>query len=227
MMLNKVFYIFFSVDLPEEKFLFKLPQAMNETHPDWKDEACWNISDTELLIQGVEQAQVITKTIMVKEGMPERLEALTEKTTDDINKVLERTILSSNIFDAEQRKLPIVKDPLRPAWNFPRDYGITAVRKSSNLSQRMIQICESICGPDLIRERQFVDNGIVQVTIKKDGKLLLLNMNIDLMIASSKRLSPIDDVIDESMKLPTLHPMYPTIGLLKKNIYKSHNMYRK
>lgn len=40
-----------------------------------------------------------------------------------------RIIYTSNIFDAHQEKLPKRKDPTRPAWVFPRDYGITNCRK--------------------------------------------------------------------------------------------------
>lgn len=42
---------------------------------------------------------------------------------------ISRSIMYSHIYDAQQVKLPVRKDPERPAWNFPRDYGINAKRK--------------------------------------------------------------------------------------------------
>lgn len=43
--------------------------------------------------------------------------------------VQNRCILKSHMFDAMQVKLPKIRDPERPAWNFPRVYGITDKRR--------------------------------------------------------------------------------------------------
>lgn len=43
--------------------------------------------------------------------------------------VIFRIIYTSNVFDAHQEKLPKRKDPARPAWVFPRSFGITNCRK--------------------------------------------------------------------------------------------------
>ena len=36
------------------------------------------------------------------------------------------------MFDAMQVKLPKIRDPQRPAWNFPQIYGIVDKRRKQN-----------------------------------------------------------------------------------------------
>lgn len=51
------------------------------------------------------------------------------KIPEPINKSMEEAVLMSHLLDAEQQKLSKIKDPLRPAFNFPRVLGITDSRK--------------------------------------------------------------------------------------------------
>lgn len=217
--------------MESENFLIQKPQAMDETHPDWHDKYCWQFDDHELLVQGTDQAQALTKTFLIKDSMPDKLEAIMSddcQTTNEIDSFVEKTIKTSTIFDAEQKKLPKLRDPTRPAWNFPRVYGITHVRKASNLSRKMLQMCEVICGKDMIKDRQIIDDAIIQVPIDTDSITMLLNMKVDLMIASKKSPSVLtNDISIDGLSLPDLHPMKPTVGLQKKNIYKPIDMYRK
>lgn len=80
-----------------------------------------------MLLEGLAQAKIITNTVEVKEGLPDKINV--DKSIKGINSRVKEIILSSHLFDAHQEKLPKIKDPLRPAWNFPRLYGITDVRK--------------------------------------------------------------------------------------------------
>ncbi|KAF7998248.1 hypothetical protein HCN44_009646 [Aphidius gifuensis] len=217
------------VVLETENFLIQRPQAMDKTHPDWHDKYCWQFDDHELLVQGTDQAQLLTKTILIKDSMPDKLETIMSndcQTTNVIDSFVEKTIKTSTIFDAEQKKLPKLKDPTRPAWNFPRVYGITHVKKASNLSRKMLQMCEVMCGKNMIKERQIIDDATIQVPIVKDSITMLLNMKIDLMIASKKSPSVLtDDISIDGLSLPDLRPMAPTVGLQRKNIYQSIDMY--
>lgn len=77
-------------------------------------------------MEGLNQAKILTKSIELKEGLPESI--VLKDISKSISKRVKNIILSSIIFDAEQKKLPKVKDPERPAWNFPRLYGITQNR---------------------------------------------------------------------------------------------------
>ncbi|CAG5100383.1 Similar to MRPL37: 39S ribosomal protein L37 [Cotesia congregata] len=182
-------------------------EIKDENHPDWKERPCFKLNTNDLLVMGTDQAQVLTKTLLVKEGLPDKIEGLIKDNSKEVDNIVKRIIQTSNIFDTHQEKLPIKKDPARPAWNFPRDYGLTDIRKSRNLAQSMIQLCELLCGPSIVRKRQLVHNGEVQVPLEKDGDLLMFNMTVDFMVTATKGLTPIE--ITEDLKDKTIPEIYP------------------
>lgn len=102
------------------------PIAYDETHPDWHDRPVLSYKDNNILLEGLNQAKILTKSIELKEGLPERI--VLKDISKKIDNRVKNIILSSCLFDAEQQKLPKLKDPERPAWNFPRVYGITQNR---------------------------------------------------------------------------------------------------
>ncbi|KAG8041702.1 hypothetical protein G9C98_007006 [Cotesia typhae] len=164
-------------------------EIKNENHPDWKEKPCFKLNTNDLLVMGTDQAQVLTKTLLVKEGLPDKIEGLIKDNSKEVDNIVKRIIRSSNIFDAHQEMLPKKKDPARPAWNFPRDYGLTDIRKSRNLAESMIQLCELLCGPSIVGKRQLVHNGEVQVPLEKDGDLVMFNMTVDFMVTATKARS--------------------------------------
>lgn len=48
---------------------------------------------------------------------------------EHVNTNVQSAIMTSHVFDAQQEKLAKIKDPKRPAFNFPRVYGITDFRR--------------------------------------------------------------------------------------------------
>lgn len=86
--------------------------------------------DQNVLLEGTQQAQVLTNTIAVKE-FPEHIDKFSKnlKLPDSIHSEVQKRIMLSCVFEATQQKLPKKKDPSRPAWVFPRDYGIPDTRK--------------------------------------------------------------------------------------------------
>lgn len=105
-------------------------KVIDETHPLWNSRKCHIFGDTNVLLTGMSQAQVLTKTICV-DGLPEKLQAKVDSINlpreSDI--AMKNSVLAAHLFDAEQKILEKIKDPLRPAWNFPLSYGITRHRK--------------------------------------------------------------------------------------------------
>lgn len=103
---------------------------LDETHPLYKERKCHTLGDSDVLVTGVPQAQVLTKTLVVP-NLPEKLQQLIDSTeiSAESDLYIKNTILSAHLFDAQQVKLPKRKDVLRPAYNFPRDYGISEQRK--------------------------------------------------------------------------------------------------
>lgn len=103
------------------------PVKRDRTHPNWNDRICYTLRDDNVLLESLAQAKVITNTVEVKEGLPQSIDL--NQSIKGINRRVKDIILSSHLFDAEQKKLPKIKDPLRPAFNFPRVYGITQEKK--------------------------------------------------------------------------------------------------
>lgn len=86
--------------------------------------------NSNVLLDGLQQAQVLTKTIEIK-GLPKSIEESLAKIQlpSNVDRNVHQLILASHVLDAEQVKLPKVKLPDRPAFNLPRDYGISHQRK--------------------------------------------------------------------------------------------------
>lgn len=108
----------------------KKPPKIDDTHPLWNSRKCHIFGDTNVLVEGMPQAQVLTKTVSVN-GLPEKLQTSIDniEISRETDRNMKNAILAAHLFDTEQQKLEKLKDPLRPAWNFPRVYGITRQRK--------------------------------------------------------------------------------------------------
>lgn len=68
---------------------------------------------------------------MIAEGkLPPKIEELAQLPAPSmVHENVKKAILSANVFDCEQKKLPKIKDAERPAYNFPRILGITDRRR--------------------------------------------------------------------------------------------------
>lgn len=82
------------------------------------------------MIYGEKQAQSLTKTLLVNE-LPENIQKLAKNAniSHETEIQMKNSILQAHLFDTHQEKLVIRKNPEKPMWNFPRDYGITDQRK--------------------------------------------------------------------------------------------------
>lgn len=104
--------------------------AMDHTHPLWKEEKCHTFSDSNVLIDGTRQAQLLTKSIVIN-GLPSNVEQIIDslKIPSRADAFMQDVVRTSFLFDAEQELLPKRKVPDRPAFVLPRDYGITEIRR--------------------------------------------------------------------------------------------------
>ncbi|XP_058790105.1 large ribosomal subunit protein mL37 [Phymastichus coffea] len=203
-------------------------QTNDETHPDWKDRPCLTYSDNDLLIEGLPQAQNITKTIVFENVWPDAVEKATKDVSDNIHEIVKRSIQTSVIFDAHQELLPKVKDPVRYWWNFPRAMGITDVRKISNLSKKLLHLCHCISGSEIANSRSIIDNALIQVPFEKEFDLYKFCLTMDVTLMSEQPLRPagLDSVEnDENVELPCIHPIHYSAGLTQQNIYKFDNVF--
>lgn len=91
---------------------------------------CHQFGDGNVLVYGEKQAQVLTKTLLVHE-LPDNIEKLAKNAeiSNETEIQVKNSILQAHLFDAHQEKLVIVKNPDKPMWVYPRDWGITDQRK--------------------------------------------------------------------------------------------------
>lgn len=96
----------------------------------WKNQKCHIFSDSNVLIEGTPQAQLLTKSIVI-DGLPPSVEKAVDslKIPNRSNAYIQDALRTSLLFDAQQERLPKRKVPDRPAYNLPRDYGITESRR--------------------------------------------------------------------------------------------------
>ncbi|KAL0124787.1 hypothetical protein PUN28_006564 [Cardiocondyla obscurior] len=210
------------------KFEFLRPRKIefNETHPDWKTQPCLVFKDHNVLQEGFCQAQILTNTVCLPDSSSNYIQDSFLDLPEHVDDIVKRIISTSNIFDAHQELLPKKKDPERPAWVFPRDYGLTDCRKMRNLSKKLLQLCESLSGPDIAQKRCILYDGVVQLNLDKESNLIQFILRSDVMITSKNPLKPIKSSSSGTeINLPNMYPMHYTIGLDKTNVYKNEDIY--
>ncbi|XP_023306786.2 39S ribosomal protein L37, mitochondrial [Lucilia cuprina] len=196
----------------------------DETHPDWHQQKCHMYGNANVLLEGLQQAQVLTKTIEVK-GFPKTIEDSITKTQlpSNVDRHVHQLIMASHVLDAEQVKLPKVKLLDRPAFNLPRDYGISHQRKNRLLTNKLITECEKLSGRSVASRRQLLDQVDFKVTIPKGDDLLQFEVSAEKLITSTRPIEQIKVKYDG--ELPDLYPIKYTISLPKKNIYTTETFY--
>ncbi|XP_070164605.1 large ribosomal subunit protein mL37 [Polyergus mexicanus] len=200
--------------------------SVNKIHPDWKAQACLIFKDHNVLQEGLRQAQILTNTVCLLDNSSNYIQDSLLDLPEYIDDIVKRIIYTSNIFDAHQEKLPKRKDPARPAWVFPRDYGITNCRKMRNLSKKILQLCESLSGPDIARKRCILYDGITKLNLEKESDLIQFTLRSDVMIMSASPLKPLESSnCNIEMDLPNIYPMHHTISLDQTNFYKTEDVY--
>lgn len=200
--------------------LHEKPIEFDQTHPDWHDEVCYFNRDNNVVLLGVEQAKNITNCVQIEEGLPYDVENV--KITPEQNEKICSAILSSHVYDPEQKLLPKRKDPLRPAWVFPRDYGITYRRKCLLMLMRLLHLCET----EVANKRLVVDNVRCSVPFVKDGDKLLFDLEAEHVLLSKKPLSNFTKETGGDVQVPDISPVHFTNSLTTENIYKFENVYR-
>lgn len=194
----------------------ELLPILNNTHPQWNDNPCYVYGDHSVLVHGLEQAKVFTNSIEPEPGLPNILKDLYEAyKLPNQDEHVQRIITSSLLYDAVQEKLPIRKDPQRPAWKFPRDYGIPDKRRNNLIVSRLLQLCESSVG-NMSSNKLTAKDVFFKVPLQRNANVSL-NVRADLLLLSNSSLAPY--ITDVKGELPNLHPLDYKISLDDINIY--------
>lgn len=76
-------YFIFSGAKVETKGMRIEPFKLDNTHPYWHDKPCLIYKDNNVLIEGFKQAQVLTNSVVIEEGLPKKYESLYDSVSID------------------------------------------------------------------------------------------------------------------------------------------------
>ncbi|XP_053669887.1 39S ribosomal protein L37, mitochondrial [Anopheles nili] len=217
---------------PREKFnipgMVPPSVAFDETHPLWHSQPAYVFGNTNLLLEGVRQAQNILNTTVFDE-LPMKLEEKLEKTklTTQLDRSMQQAVLSALVFDTEQVKTAVVKVPERPAFKLPRTYGISEGRRNKLILSKLLTHCERFAGWTVNANRRVVYDTRVLVPLVKADEKILLNVTTEQMIISHEPLEPLDTSVYRplDLEIPSLFPLKETVSLPVENIYDWRNDY--
>nr|CAI5817023.1 unnamed protein product [Callosobruchus analis] len=197
------------------------PQAFDATHPDWHDRALLTFRDNNVLVEGLPQAQILTKSVEIQEGLPSYKYV---DVPENVSHLIRTIILNSHILDAEQKKLPKLKDPERPAWNFPRVYGVTQNRRNKLIISKLLQLIETV-NADLSKDRYLYRDLWFSLPFQRNGEWIQLSLTADTLLTAAKPLPSITLEPTDHLNLPSIFPFEPTVTLNEENVYKIENLY--
>lgn len=161
---------------------------------------------------GLDQAKLLTNTVIKEEDLSDQYEV--EDIPDNIDQHVQRIITNSTIFDAHQELLPKIKNPEKPMHVFPRLYGLSQHRKTHNIVTKLLQFCECLSGPDIMKERyvEFKDDIIFR--LERFENTMQCNITVDALLRSSKPLEPIAPVgMKSDYQMPNIYPLDPFISM--------------
>ncbi|XP_066262593.1 large ribosomal subunit protein mL37 [Euwallacea similis] len=201
----------------------KGPKPQCTTPPNWHERPLLTYEDHNALLEGLAQAKVLTNTVQIQEGLPNKY--LIEDISRELNRKVKKAIFGSHVFDAEQQKLEKIKDPERPAFNFPRVYGITQKRVFKLMIDKLLGLIETSVEPNLVQQRYLAENLYFQYPFERNGDLIQFQLVGDIVLLSEKPLSPITSVNVNEFELPNLYPVKPTVTLNETNSYILETIY--
>lgn len=119
---------FFRAEFIDPPAFSEIPH--NDMHPWWNSRVCNMFGDKNVLISGKNQAQVLTKTLLINE-LPDNIQKLASQAniSNDTEIQIKNSILFAHLFEAHQEKLAKKKHPEKKMWVYPRGYGLTDQRK--------------------------------------------------------------------------------------------------
>lgn len=205
---------------PEVKF--------DENHPLYKREPCYVFGDRNVLLEGVRQAQVLLNAVVYDE-LPLKVEERLEKTKIPtvLDRSMQQSVLAALVFDAEQVKTAVVKDPERPAYKLPRNYGISDERRNRLLLSKLLVHCERFTGPSVATSRKILSNVRFVVPLAKDLDRIQLSLRADTFITSSAAITPYDSSVyrPQDQTLPDLFPLRETVTMPSSHFYEWRTEY--
>lgn len=73
-----------------DESLIPKPLHFNKTHPDWHDEPARVYDDETFLLTGIDEGLNLTKTCLIPNELPEKVQSLTKELNDDIHRKIQQ-----------------------------------------------------------------------------------------------------------------------------------------
>ncbi|KAK2706871.1 hypothetical protein QYM36_014791 [Artemia franciscana] len=199
----------------------------NKTHPDWKEEPVLYHDHSTELLGGLKQAQSLTKSIVIQ-GMPERVQSLIDNpviTFEDDQ--AERIVFKTHLLDAVQKKLPrIFEGPwtLNP-YRHAKPYGPEKKRRNHSMINQLILTADRLSTKvdPRLSARILRKCPKISVPVELHGKKIYFFVTPSAMLLSDKSISPYasSQLMENlnTLSLPDIYPMHPTVNINPSNIY--------
>ncbi|XP_072929885.1 large ribosomal subunit protein mL37 [Epargyreus clarus] len=199
---------------------------LDQNHPDYKEKPCLTLRTNNVLLEGLSQAQVLTKTVIADGKLPPKIEELAEVPPPSaVHENVKKAILSANVFDCEQEKLPKIKDVNRPAYNFPRILGITDRRRNQILTNKLVQLVEK-CSDTELTQKRYVSNDVEShVVFNKEDDLIKFQDVSHILVTNN---TPLKHEVPNNIpfvEIPDLYPVKHTVTLPPEHFYNETSKY--
>lgn len=205
---------------------YERPLPLDENHPNYKKQPCFTLRSTNVLLEGISQAQVLTKTIIAEDKLPPKIEELAQVPAPSaIHENIKKAILSANVFDCEQKKLPKIKDPERPAYNFPRVLGISDRRRNEILTNKLVQLVEKSSDSEVTLSRYILNDIESKTMFEKEDDLIQFQDISHILVTSN---TPVKHDVEKDVtfhEIPDLYPVKHTVTLPPDHFYEEGSKY--
>ncbi|KAJ0173629.1 hypothetical protein K1T71_010778 [Dendrolimus kikuchii] len=206
--------------------MYETPLPLDKNHPDYKERPCYTLKHTNVLLEGLSQAQVLTKTIIAENRLPPKVEELAAISAPAaIHENVKKAILSANVFDCEQEKLPKIKDPQRPAVNFPRILGITDRRRNQILTYKLLQLIEKSSNSEVCQSKYVVNDVESRTVFNKQDDLIQFEEVSQILVTTDK---PVKHEVEKDLEfteIPDLFPVKHTVTMPIEHFYSENSRY--
>lgn len=92
---------------------------------------------------------------------------------------------------------------------------------------KFLQLIESTSESQLVRDRYLFRDLLFSFPFKRNNYQVQLQLTSDYFLSSSKPLKAITNQSTENTEILNLEPLEPVVSILKDNIYRIENIYRK
>lgn len=207
--------------------MYERPKPLDENHPDYQKTPCLIYKDNNVLVQGMDQAKVLTNTVTISSSLPDQLKELEENLAlpKDLHNDFERRTKLSSLLEATQEKLPRYINPERPMFKYIREYGVREERRNTLIRLNLIDLIEQYWH---VKDRFHILNTDFSLPFNAFNKYIQFELSAELSVTSAKPLPALSSPdVTKDLDLPNLYPVNCTVSITPYNFYTVRNLYRK